>query len=180
MLATQTKKIWKINWKIRQHDRTTSIFSDLFLSFYCFFYFFCAANTNLKLWCILCPSSSFQIFPWRTFSAKVIKSLKINRESEEKNTQIRKRAYYISPHQSTSLPSPWKRRVFSVSPRHKNFKKIWRHQGFRPPSLSSSTVIKARTPPSPLADDVICGRPPKHFEVLKHSTIQLHEHSLKQ
>jgi len=35
-----------------------------------------------------------------------------------------------------------------------------------PPSLSSSTVIKAWIPPSPLADDVICGRPPSGYSTI--------------
>ena len=130
MLATQTKKMWKKKQqkyrKIWQHNRTMSIFSDFI---FVILHFFC-----------LCCQHKFKIFMYLVFKFpnNSLKNIQRKCHKSTKNQHRMGGKKYRNQekdilHQSTSLPSPWKRRVFSVSPRHKNSKKIWRHQGFRPP-----------------------------------------------
>ena len=120
MLATQTKKkSGKKPRKIRQHDRKTSIFSDLFLSFY----FFLCCQHKFKIIMYLVSKFKFPNISLKNIQRKSHNTLKIIIESEKKNTQIWKRAYYISPHHSPPLEnttfSPFR---FVAAPQ--KFKKI--------------------------------------------------------
>jgi len=188
MHNTQKIYVGNTNKKdLKKNNNKNSETSDSTIAVYFFLILF------LSFYFFLCCQHKFKIIMYLVFKFKFpnISLKNIQRKSHKitKNQQrIRGKKYTNQEkgilHQSTSVhitPLPLKTPRFLRFAAPQKLQKIYDViKTLDPPSLSSLTVIKVRNPPSPLADDVICGRPPKHFEVLKHSTIQLHEHSLKQ
>jgi len=144
---TNEKNLKKNNRKIRQHDRTSIFFWFIFVIL---LVFLCCQH-KFKIIMYLVSKFKFPNISLKNIKRKSLKITKNHHRIREKNTQIWKKAYYISPNHS---PPPIENTAFSpfrfvLWPRHKNSKKYDVIKASDSPPSRHRPSSKSETPPPP-------------------------------